>query len=634
MPVCPVCGVIWSIVDSDTIMGDAGDAIMMSYMQSRVDLLAPHIADQINAYTRSKEQRQKLYDLKKNMHRIHDTMKPVIRAKRAFLQHQINTVIPPHIDPPSLKRRADDDTDHLSCLSSIFDHLHQAFRLYNTKLPEMSYGFYEMWQQGLIQVDTYGKTLAKVYFERDILIVMIDAIAKYLALPPTDKPAFGTVCKFLALTKMLPEKTVMRVNWSALTVCIQRINETYFPRDKFPIFPHTTTNATCSCVCGMTRSRERWISQCTSKCPSCLGLPGILFYFMNVGCDVADSFRYATHSMELYVPKHTFPEIQTAIMGLKRCHEEMNDMAAQLDAQMNDHNKQMSRIRTTIEILRQEYYKTTEQGHVPPHIDRPFFDVIRCDVETCCGMVDLVQGHCFVCNQPHCPRCWKPTDDTHVCTEQALKNVSMIKKTSKQCPMCRCVIQRTEGCPIMFCTQCRSGFDYDTGARITGLIDNPHYYDMLFSEETPPVYPTEGFPSLDILHRFNDFSLSEGSEQPDPDLVQRVLARSLRALLSTSTVDMYHVRHATLSMLGFEQVLKYICGDDTLGSVVQTYRLIHRLETYAWGMQKIIQQFMQPDQSREELLRLADDAASLCKRTDTKTMHHAYSLRVTELREL
>jgi len=624
--------VIWSIAECDAILGDAGQDIIMSYMQSVVNSVAPQLSDRINAYTHTKDQRQKFQTLQEELRRIHDSMKPMIRAKRASLQQQINTVIPAYIDPPSLKRRAEDDDD-FSCLGTISDHLHQALQMYNTKLPEMCYGFYEMWQQGLTQIDTYGKTVSKLYLEYDVLLLVLESVAIYLASVPTDVQAFRNVCKAVSMTRLLPEKNVLRVNWSALTECLHRINSTWFPNHKFDIFPHTTMRSMGTCSCGLSRPMQQWISQCTSQCPSCRTIPGVVFYFLKVGCDVAESFRYAMHAAQLHIPQK-YPEIETAVMEIKRSHKEINDIAKDMDRQMNDHEKEMQRIRMNIETLRHEYYKTTEHDTIPSHMTRPFFDVIRCDVETCYGLVDLDEGRCSQCNRVHCPECWKHIGDTHTCTEQALENVSMIKRTAKQCPMCRCVIQKSEGCPIMFCTQCRTGFDYDTGKQITGLIDNPHYYDMLFSEDTPTVYPTDGLPSFTLVHQFNEFSVSDASDYPDPQLVEKVLARSIRSLLDTTSVDSYVARYMLLNILGFEQTLKYICGDDTLENLVQTYRLLHRLELFAQGMDSIVREFMQPQQTRQVMLRLVDESAAICKRIDPQMVQQSYHHRITELGEL
>ena len=53
----------------------------------------------------------------------------------------------------------------------------------------------------------------------------------------------------------------------------------------------------------------------------------------------------------------------------------------------------------------------------------------------------------------------------------------MIYKSSKPCPRCSTMINRSQGCDHMFCTNCRTHFNYVTGEVYTNS-SNHHYNDL------------------------------------------------------------------------------------------------------------------------------------------------------------
>ena len=67
----------------------------------------------------------------------------------------------------------------------------------------------------------------------------------------------------------------------------------------------------------------------------------------------------------------------------------------------------------------------------------------------------------------------------HVCDPNNVETANLLKKDSKPCPKCACIIFKISGCDQMFCTQCHTAFSWKTGEIETKVIHNPHYYQYL-----------------------------------------------------------------------------------------------------------------------------------------------------------
>lgn len=115
----------------------------------------------------------------------------------------------------------------------------------------------------------------------------------------------------------------------------------------------------------------------------------------------------------------------------------------------------------------------------------------NCFTPDCRGILNaqmtcLLCRVCF-CKHCHCVLCQNIPDQTepselhaeHKCDPAVVETVKMIEKSSQQCPKCRALIHRSEGCDQMWCTQCHTAFNYRTGKIIEGTIHNPHYFEHL-----------------------------------------------------------------------------------------------------------------------------------------------------------
>ncbi len=61
----------------------------------------------------------------------------------------------------------------------------------------------------------------------------------------------------------------------------------------------------------------------------------------------------------------------------------------------------------------------------------------------------------------------------HKCSQEDIETQRYITENSKPCPRCLVPIQRASGCSQMYCINCMTVFDYNTGLEDTGLVHNP-----------------------------------------------------------------------------------------------------------------------------------------------------------------
>jgi hypothetical protein len=106
-----------------------------------------------------------------------------------------------------------------------------------------------------------------------------------------------------------------------------------------------------------------------------------------------------------------------------------------------------------------------------------------CPKEDCKGY--LSSGwKCGLCEEHVCSKCHIPIgikmDDEHICDEDVAATAQLIASESKPCPGCKINIYKIDGCNQMWCTQCKTPWDWKSG-RIETKVHNPHYFEYLRS---------------------------------------------------------------------------------------------------------------------------------------------------------
>lgn len=100
-------------------------------------------------------------------------------------------------------------------------------------------------------------------------------------------------------------------------------------------------------------------------------------------------------------------------------------------------------------------------------------------MDECRGFI--VKGNkCGLCSTHICSLCHKKRLKDHECIEDDKLSVLAIKKECKMCPKCHANVFRISGCSQMWCTNCNTAFDYNSGKMLnTNRIHNPHYTEFL-----------------------------------------------------------------------------------------------------------------------------------------------------------
>ena len=102
-----------------------------------------------------------------------------------------------------------------------------------------------------------------------------------------------------------------------------------------------------------------------------------------------------------------------------------------------------------------------------------------CGKNECKGYVNKSDNTCELCKTEYCPRCMEEKCEGHVCKEEDVQTVKLLRKDTKNCPSCATLIHRISGCPDMFCVNCNTAFNWNTMEINKRGNSNPHYYEWL-----------------------------------------------------------------------------------------------------------------------------------------------------------
>jgi len=97
---------------------------------------------------------------------------------------------------------------------------------------------------------------------------------------------------------------------------------------------------------------------------------------------------------------------------------------------------------------------------------------IECPKTICNGYINVKTNVCSLCGATMCDKCMKIKEVGHLCKKEDLDSLAEINKDSQKCPKCKIPIQRKFGCNQMWCTNCRTYFNYDTGQALSNA-SNP-----------------------------------------------------------------------------------------------------------------------------------------------------------------
>ena len=97
----------------------------------------------------------------------------------------------------------------------------------------------------------------------------------------------------------------------------------------------------------------------------------------------------------------------------------------------------------------------------------------KCPSINCKGFFYTDEFKCTLCFKNICKECHKISDNGHECKLEEKNEIKELMKNITQCPNCKEVINRSAGCNDMYCTKCKTHFNFKT-KKETNYRHNPH----------------------------------------------------------------------------------------------------------------------------------------------------------------
>ncbi len=272
-------------------------------------------------------------------------------------------------------------------------------------------------------------------------------------------------------------------------------------------------------------------------------------------------------------------EVRTMLLALNKDYKVAEKEAHKLQMELNDAKYPVQRM-----LRGEEPVRARGGGAGGPEPEKPKVEFHRkCMVTDCNGWLSTA-WRCGVCENYTCSTCYankgKERDATeHTCKDEDKATVALLAKDTKPCPNCGMGVQRTEGCPVMFCTACHKGFNWNTLKIMETGIHNPHYFEWRNRGGGPPApartmgdIPCGGLPAEMWL-----WALTASHKR---EYISNMY-RTIQHITDNWFMNMYRVD----GIQSLELRTKYLLGDSTKESVqtaLGTQEKINELKMALW----------------------------------------------------
>lgn len=153
--------------------------------------------------------------------------------------------------------------------------------------------------------------------------------------------------------------------------------------------------------------------------------------------------------------------------------------------------------------------------------ERRIRDAKRICMNMACNGHMTDEFKCLKCETQFCSRCEKRLEANHVCNEQDLQSLEVIRGLV-QCPNCHLRVQRSDGCRNMTCVYCKTNFDYYTGEKaVHGAHGNK---DIKLTEQVRLSSAYVGTASPDVLDLCLKLEAMEPTEPSDAK-IRKIIER-------------------------------------------------------------------------------------------------------------
>lgn len=190
--------------------------------------------------------------------------------------------------------------------------------------------------------------------------------------------------------------------------------------------------------------------------------------------------------------KMFIPETQKEarlIMEINELRDQLNKLKPIYkikDEDMADEQRVKKRVlETQIKTLKEQTitFSNIPEKKIPQKEGKTNY-IMKCPEDNCRGFINN-NYECEICKTKICKKCNTSKKNNHSCKKEDIETAALIKKDTKKCPKCMTDIFKASGCSQIWCTQCHTTFDWETGQIDTsGIIHNPHYYQWLQKNNT------------------------------------------------------------------------------------------------------------------------------------------------------
>ena len=188
--------------------------------------------------------------------------------------------------------------------------------------------------------------------------------------------------------------------------------------------------------------------------------------------------EYKKHRQNLLL-EHELSKLQDTMHAVQK-YKDVKSRKVFRKELMDEKDKMKDRIaelQELINVASREIYRL-ETGNVDAKVKKTF--IMPCQNDDCRGFLSSAYK-CDICETFTCHKCLNvlgPNKNVeHTCKESDVKSAELIRKETKPCPTCGLRISKVSGCSQMWCTECHTAFNWQTGVIEKGTVHNPHFYE-------------------------------------------------------------------------------------------------------------------------------------------------------------
>jgi hypothetical protein len=314
------------------------------------------------------------------------------------------------------------------------------------------------------------------------------------------------------------------------------------------------------------------------------------------------------------------PDAQTKAIRVQKSEEYQKEKVAPLRITIQQLREKESELRRSIYQLEREFNERRDvsiailNGSLEVEADKKEEKTEKntfkrkCNHTGCLGWLSSA-WKCGLCENFTCVHCFKvigeKKDASHVCDPCDVETAKLIKSSTKPCPKCGEGIEKGEGCDVMFCTGCHTGFNWVTGKILQDTqIHNPHYFEWQARNGAAATNAQNPCGA-----RLGGFMVNRVGPSH-----RTMFGKMIRIIMHIEDIEYgkydYHLEHTNNEDLLVDYLLKKKDKDDVKRNIQNRERRVERekairdvLETFVMAGKDIVHSILQNSKATEEFFK-------------------------------